>query len=179
MTRGRNGQAVPGPLRSDEAMEQFLAFQADARSTGDMKWWFRATATIDYVEGKSVAEIAAGLHIGESSVWDWIGWYRREGLSGLHTARAPGSKSRLSEEQRQELLALVVAGPLAAGFHSGMWTCAMVAVLIKSRFGVEYHPQSAARLLHQIGFSVQRPRKRLARANPASQTSWRPEAWSP
>lgn len=172
MGRSRNGQAVPELLRTEEAMERLVAFQADARATNDMKRWFRATAIIDYVAGRSVVDIAASLHIGESSVWDWIGWYRREGLSGLYTAKTPGSKSRLTEEQRRELSEWVVAGPLAAGFHSGMWTCAMVAELIQSRFGYGYHPQSVARLLHEIGFSVQRPRKRLARADPASQTSW-------
>jgi len=172
MARSRNGQAVPESLRSDEAMEKLLAFQADARATSDMKRWFRATAILDYVAGRSVVDIAASLHIGESSVWDWIGWYRREGLSGLFTAKTPGSKPRLSEDQRRELSVLVVAGPLAAGFNSGMWTGAMVAELIKSRFGVSFHPQSVARLLHQMGFSVQRPRKRLARADPASQTTW-------
>ena len=172
MARSRNGQAVPEPLRSDEALAKLIAFQADARSTGDMKRWFRATAIIDYVEGKSVAEIAAGLHICESSVWDWIGWYRREGIAGLHTGKARGAKPRLTDEQRRELSGLVVAGPLEAGFSSGMWTGAMVAELIKSRFGVSYHPQSVAKLLHRMGFSVQRPRKRLARADPASQATW-------
>ena len=36
MARSRNGQAVPESLRSDEAMEKLLAFQADARATSDM-----------------------------------------------------------------------------------------------------------------------------------------------
>ena len=44
--------------------------------------------------------------------------------------------------------------------------------LIESRFGVRYHRHNVPRLLHELGFSVQRPRKRLARADVAAQATW-------
>jgi hypothetical protein len=37
-----------------------------------------------------------------------------------------------------------------------MWTGALVGQWIEQRFGVHYHPQHIPRLLHQLGFSVQR-----------------------
>jgi transposase len=175
MARSRNGQAVPEHLRTAEAKEKLVAFQAEARSANDMKMWLRGKTLLDYIGGKRVAEIAHDLEIGESSVWNWIVWYRREGIEGLRTAKPGGSVSPLSAEQRKELYDLVAAGPLAAGFPSGIWTGVMVAELIKSRFGVTYHPPGVTRLLHQIGFSVQRPRKRLSRADPAAQETWEKE----
>jgi transposase len=44
--------------------------------------------------------------------------------------------------------------------------------LIRRRYGVRYHNHCIPRLLHKLGFSVQRPRKRLARANLERQAHW-------
>jgi transposase len=48
----------------------------------------------------------------------------------------------------------------------------MVGDLIERRFGVRYHKHNVPRLLHELGFSLQRPRKRLARADLAAQATW-------
>jgi len=48
----------------------------------------------------------------------------------------------------------------------------MIGDLIEARHGVRYHNHHVPRLLHQLGFSVQRPRKRLARADLARQATW-------
>ena len=48
----------------------------------------------------------------------------------------------------------------------------MIGDVIERRFGVRYHNQHVPRLLHQLGFSVQRPRKRLARADADAQAQW-------
>ena len=61
---------------------------------------------------------------------------------------------------------------MAAGYQSGVWTGPMVGDLVERRFGVRYHKHNIPRLLHQLGFSLQRPRKRLARADLAAQATW-------
>jgi transposase len=61
---------------------------------------------------------------------------------------------------------------MAAGFGSGVWTGPMIAALVRDRFDVRYHNHYIPRLLHDLGFSVQRPRKRLARANRQAQADW-------
>jgi hypothetical protein len=43
---------------------------------------------------------------------------------------------------------------------------------IATRCGVRYHTQHIPRLLGQLGFSLQRPRKLLARANAVARTEW-------
>lgn len=40
------------------------------------------------------------------------------------------------------------------------------------RFRVRYHKHNVPRLLHELGFALQRPRKRLARADAAKQATW-------
>jgi transposase len=48
----------------------------------------------------------------------------------------------------------------------------MIGRLILDRYGVRYHNHHVPRLLNQLGFSVQRPRKRLARADADAQATW-------
>ena len=48
----------------------------------------------------------------------------------------------------------------------------MIGELIRKSYGVSYHDQHIPRLLHKLGFSVQRPRKRLARADVERQALW-------
>jgi hypothetical protein len=67
---------------------------------------------------------------------------------------------------------IVEAGPQSAGYQSGVWTGPMIGDLIEARFSVRYHNHHVPRLLHQLGFSVQRPRKRLARADAEAQEYW-------
>ena len=44
--------------------------------------------------------------------------------------------------------------------------------MIRKRFGVSYHNHHVPWVLHKLGFSVQRPRKRLARADKEKQEVW-------
>jgi hypothetical protein len=48
----------------------------------------------------------------------------------------------------------------------------MIARVIAERFGLGYHPGHVRKLLHRIGFSVQRPRRVLARADAAQRERW-------
>src|SRR5207253_11275916 len=62
--------------------------------------------------------------------------------------------------------------PVAYGLDTGIWTTPMVAWVIEEEFGIHYHPGHVRRLLHRLGFSVQRPRRVLARASAYQQDRW-------
>ena len=93
-------------------------------------------------------------------------------IEGLLTGKAPGPTPQLSESEQNQLVAMIERGPVAAGYISGVWTGPMIGALIRERFGVSYHNHHIPRLLHRLGFSVQRPRKRLARADVKRQAQW-------
>jgi hypothetical protein len=48
----------------------------------------------------------------------------------------------------------------------------MIARVIQDEFGADYHPGHARKLLRELGFSVQRPRRQLAGAGPVEQDRW-------
>ncbi len=106
------------------------------------------------------------------SVNRWLQWYEAMGVDGLLTGTAPGPAPKLTAAQRYELSLLIDLGPQAAGYTSGVWTGPMIGDLIEQRFGVRYHNHHIPRMLNDLGFSVQRPRKRLARADAEAQATW-------
>jgi hypothetical protein len=56
-----------------------------------------------------------------------------------------------------------------------LWDARRVAMLIRSHFGVSYHPHHVAKLLRARGFSVQKPQRVLALADAAAQYRWETE----
>ncbi|MBX7167948.1 MAG: winged helix-turn-helix domain-containing protein, partial [Pirellulales bacterium] len=60
---------------------------------------------------------------------------------------------RLSEDQCHQLCDILVAGLLAAGFDSDLWTCPRIAEVVRRKFGIAYHPDHLGRILHALGFS--------------------------
>lgn len=127
---------------------------------------------LGYVEGRRVVELAGEAGVSRGSVNRWLQWYEALGVEGLRTGKAPGPAPKLTEAQRDELAAWIDAGPQAAGYTGGVWTGPMIGDFIEQRFGVGYHNHHIPRMLNELGFSVQRPRKRLARADAEAQATW-------
>lgn len=172
MERSKKGEAIGARGRSPSARKKLRGFIRQRAKEGNLDEWRRGRAVLGYIEGRRVVELAVELDVSRGSVNRWLQWYEAMGIAGLVTRTAPGPSRKLTDEQRAELTMLVEAGPLAAGYPSGVWTGPMIGDLIEHRFGVRYHKHNVPRLLHELNFSVQRPRKRLARADAAAQAIW-------
>jgi transposase len=172
VSRSKTGEAIGVARRTPTARKKLRRFIRVAEKGSDLAVWRRGRAVLGYIEGTPVIELAEQLGVTRGSINRWLQWYESAGLAGLLTGKAPGSPCRLSEAQREELGQLIEAGPQSSGYTSGVWTGPMIGDLIASRFGVRYHNHHVPRLLHELRFSVQRPRKRLARADADVQDRW-------
>jgi len=172
MGRSKTGEAVSAKRRTRSARQTLARFIEKAKKSDDLDEWRRGRAILGYIEGKRVVDLAELLDVTRGTVNRWIGWYEKLGIPGIRTRVPPGVPPKLSVEQQLELAEIIDAGPMAAGYGSGVWTGPMIADLIEARFGYRYHNHSVPALLHKLGFSVQRPRKRLARADLAAQAYW-------
>jgi transposase len=85
--------------------------------------------------------------------------------------------SRLSAEQKAELVRRLEQGAEAQGFLGDVWTTKRVASLIQQAFGVQYHPAHMSRLLRELGWSVQKPIRRATQRNDAAIRAWWSERW--
>jgi transposase len=172
VARSKNGKAISSRRRTPAALSKLKGLRERARSGGDLKTWRRVQAVVGYIEGRTVIALSAELDVTRGSINRWLQWYAAAGLEGLKPRKAAGPAPRMAEPALEELATIIEGGPQAAGFSTGIWTGPMIGALIRERFGVSYHNHHVPRLLHRLGFSVQRPRKRLARADAEAQALW-------
>lgn len=132
----------------------------------------RIHAVLLNCDGRTSGEIADILESPLSRTSQWLRDYDVYGYEGLLEGYRSGRPARLSEKQRIQLCDVIDSGPVAYGFLSGVWTSPMIARVIGEEFSISYHPGHVRKLLCELGFSVQRPRRLLARADKQKQDKW-------
>ena len=128
-------------------------------------------------DGNTLTEVADLLNVSLSSVKRWKKAFQQGGLAALAPKRHPGRRSKLSLAQRQRLREIMVRGPLSAGFRTDLWTCRRVAEVVRREFGIAYHPDHLGRILHDLGFSPQKPQRRARERDEAAIQRWRESDW--
>src|SRR5258706_10614637 len=124
------------------------------------------------------AEIAAALGVTRGAVSQWLTRARVEGVEeGLRAHPASGRPPKLTLEQRAQLPARLDGGAEAYGLRGQVWTCKRVGEVIRHTFGVTYDASHIARLLHRLGYSVQRPVERATQRDEAAIRGWWEQRW--
>lgn len=137
----------------------------------------RRRAAEHFQERMPLQEIADRFGVTLTSVKRWKRAWKADGVEGLAAKRHPGPKPKLSEQHRRGLVEILLAGPVAAGFRTNLWTCKRVARTIRKRFKVSYHPDHVRRILHDLGFSPQKPRRVAREQDAAAVERWRTRDW--
>jgi transposase len=137
----------------------------------------RLRALALHERGWSGRAIADALGVTPGAVSQWLSRARAGGAEALRHRPSPGPARRLSEEQRQQLPALLAKGAEAYGFLGDVWTTKRAAAVIRKEFGVSYHPAHVSRLLRFIGWSVQKPIRRATQRDETAIAAWHKERW--
>jgi transposase len=148
---------------------------AEAKSLGAWEVVLRIRGLIMVARQYTYREVAACLGITSGTVSNWVRNFERDGDAGLVTKPRSGRPAELTEEELWLLADLVDAGALASGFPNDLWDARRIATVIRSHFGISYHPHHVAKLLRARGFSVQKPQRVLALADAAAQYRWETE----
>jgi len=151
---------------------RLIRLSKEAEREGAYRVAKRLQAVVLNAEGRTSGELAAILKAPRSKVSEWLLRYQQHGEEGLLEGARSGRPPGLSAQQRTQLADLLDSGPVAYGLDTGVWTSPMIAWVIEEEFGVEYHPGHVRKLLHGLGFSVQRPQRVLARADAEQQDRW-------
>lgn len=123
-------------------------------------------------QGLQPVDIAQRLGVDRRSVRRWKAAYRSHGAPGIQAKPAPGRPARLKPVHKQRLEAWLKRGAQAAGFSTDLWTCPRIAKLIHDRLSVSYHVDHVCRLLHNLGWSPQRPERRAIERDEPQILNW-------
>ena len=145
---------------SKELLEKLRASLPTILKLKNIQAYRLATALIWYGEGRGIKEIAKLLGVSFKTVVSWILKFMSKGIgwvTGRHY-QGRGRKEKLTKAQQKQLHDMIVKGPEAHGFSSGIWNSAMVAELILLKFSVCYNLNYLPSLLKKLGLSYQKAR---------------------
>lgn len=146
--------------------------QREAAVDGAYRVSTRIRAVLLNHKERTSGEIAWALGTHRSKVSEWLKIYAEYGVDGLMEGQRSGRPSHLSDLNKILLCDIIDSGPIAYGYVSGIWTSIRVADVIFQEFGIQYHPGHVRKLLQDFGFSVQSPKRVLARADEEKQAKW-------
>lgn len=112
-----------------------------------------------------------------STVTKWWKRFEAGGEEALQSKRHPGRKPLLANSDWARLEKLLLEGPEAHGFSTGLWTCERVAKVIRREFGVKMHTTTVLRLFGRMGWSAQKPKRWARERDEAAVEVWRRVTW--
>jgi len=112
-------------------------------------------------EGRSKAALSRDLGCSTATIDRARRRYRERGADGLVPIRPPGRPSRATPAFRAAMAEAVQTPPQTLGYGFSTWSVPRLAAHLKKTTKVAYSDDQLRRLLHQEGFSVQRPKHTL------------------
>jgi transposase len=111
--------------------------------------------------GCSIGQIADFLGCSADTVKRVRRMYLQGGIDALHPRDSPGRPSRATAAFRVQLRQAVKTCPLTLGYGFATWSAARLAEHLARHTGVRFSDDHMRRLLHEEGFSFQRPKHTL------------------
>lgn len=150
-----------------------ILLKKESEQAGEYRVAKRIHAVLLNDQENTSTDISKILHAPRSCVSEWLKNYEEHGYEALLEGQRSGRNSELSSEQLTELGDIIDSGPIAYGYTSAIWSSLMIRDIIRNEFSVDYHAGHVRKLLHKMNFSVQKPKRILARADDEQKNKWR------
>lgn len=114
-------------------------------------------------QGESVEKSANMVGVTKATGYNWLKEWNKEGYQGLKPRPKSGRPSRLSDEDKEELKALLT--------EKDAWSTREVINLVNKHFGVEYSTWQMKRIMKKMGMRYAKPlQKDYRRPDDAEET---------
>ena len=165
----RMGQALT-ITRTDHCAADLRAAASKSDDAAQVR---RLLAIALALDGDPRSEAAERSGMDRQTLRDWVHRYNDGGIDGLKSRSSPGRAPRLTDAQKAELKALVIAGPDPE--HDGVvrWRCADLQAVIERRFSVQVHESTVGKWLHQLGLTRLQPRPVHPKKDPAAEQAFK------
>jgi transposase len=157
------------PLAIAGAESIILGLQDEIRRSEESRYDHRLHGVLLVAEGFTCPEVARLLGDAPRTVEYWVNSFEHKGLAGLREGERPGRPRRLSEEQLQQIDAVLRKTPREAGLGGNLWDGKTLAVWIEQQYGIGLGVRQCQRVFRQRGFRLRKPRPAIAQANPELQ----------
>lgn len=164
--------SMKGLYVTRDEREMMLQEREVARKNRKQDLDLKLSCLLCVADGMTQRDVAENFGVPLRTLEWWIQQYRNRGVQSLIKGPYSGKKPRLNSEQKKVLAKIIDAGPESVGLDTGVWTACVISALIRTLFDVVYCISQVQRMLNQLSFSTQVPRKRLSKADKEKQRDW-------
>ena len=125
------------------------------------------------LDGGSRSEAAEQSGMDRQTLRDWVHRYNEAGIDGLKSRCSPGRTPFLSDAQKAELKALVIAGPDPERDGVVRWRCTDLRKKVEQRFSITVHESTIGKWLHQLDLTRLQPRPFHPKKDAAAQEAYK------
>ena len=154
--------------------ETFIAaIQDEISGTREGRYYHRLHVVLHVLHGASSYEAARLYGDSPRSVEYWLQRLVSQGLAGLEEGDRPGRPGRVSPSEQQRLRSEIRRSPRDLGYDQNLWDGVLLSHHLEERYAVSLSVRQCQRLFHQLGFTLQRPRRQAHEADPLQQEAFK------
>jgi transposase len=127
-----------------------------------------------FAQGRTQVEVARQLDVFRQGAVRW----QADGMAALRTRGPTSRRPKVADDQLEGIERALLAGALAHGFATDVWTLERIAVVIQGLTGVRLSNPSTWRLLRErLGWTVQRPQRQAKERHEQAIQHWVQHEW--
>ena len=154
--------------------ETFIAaIQDEISRTREGRYFHRLHVVLYLLHGASSYEAARLYGHSPRTIEYWGHQLLSHGLVGLWEGDRTGRPSRLSSSERQRLRDELQRSPRELGYDQNLWDGLLLSHHLEEHYSTSLGIRQCQRLFHQLGFTLQRPRRQPREADPLQQEAFK------
>jgi transposase len=120
----------------------------------------------------SIEQLSRRHQISRQAIYDLIERVNLLGINGLKEQHRCGRPSKLTAAIEHELKMILTAAPNQLGYQQSRWDGPLIKQYLKEKHNINIGKSQVNVWLHQIGYSLQRGRKKFRQADPVQQAEF-------
>jgi transposase len=149
------------------------AIQDEISRTPEGRYFHRLHAVLQVLDGSSAHD--TGRLYGDSprAIEYWVQRLTSKGLSGLLDGEHPGRPARISATELAKLRKDIRRSPRELGYNQNLWDGLLLSHHLNQKYSISLSVRQCQRLFHQLGFSLQRPRRKASETDASQQEAFK------
>lgn len=149
------------------------AIQEEISRTPEGRYFHRLHAVLQVIGGASSYETARLYGDSPRAIEYWVRRLTSKGLQGLLEGDHTGRPARLSASALARLRKDISRSPRELGYNQNLWDGLLLSHHLTQYYSTSLSVRQCQRLFHQLGFSLQRPRRQASEADPVQQEAFK------
>ena len=131
------------------------------RNTNNKKEYRRLLAILLKAEGRTFEDIANEHGVSSRSVQRWVTAYIQNGIDGVKMKKPGGSKSGITDEDREIILSALFNDPHLFGYLRNTWSLRSLAKCLTNELDIPISFKHLQRITKDLGIQCKRPKLEL------------------